>query len=117
VEFGEVLIHASVIALTCMLVPVATLATAVVYAVRPDERGLALMRPLSLASIFAAFCAFFSGAINILRGIGVSPALAPDGWRRVALGASESLVPLFVAFGCLTVAWLVVTVGMRRTSS
>jgi hypothetical protein len=32
----------------------------------------------------------------------------------IALGASETVVPLFVAFGCLTVAWLVVALGMRR---
>ena len=113
-ELAEILTHASIIALMCMLVPVATLATAVVYAVRPDERGLSLMRPLSLASIFAALCAFFSGAINILRGIGETPALPVDSWRRVAVGAAESLVPLFVAFGCLTVAWLLVAAGQRR---
>ena len=32
----------------------------------------------------------------------------------VAMGLAESLFPLFFAFGCLTVAWLCVTLGLWR---
>jgi hypothetical protein len=32
----------------------------------------------------------------------------------MAIGLAESLGTLFVAFGCLTVAWLCVALGMRR---
>jgi hypothetical protein len=32
----------------------------------------------------------------------------------MAVGAAEALVTLFVSFGCLTVAWLCVALGMRR---
>jgi hypothetical protein len=102
------------IALMCMLVPVATVAMSVAYAIRPDERRLALMRPLSLATIFAALCAFTAGIANIFRGIAATQTLSAERWRNISLGTSESFVPLFVAFGCLTVAWLVVGVGMRR---
>ena len=116
-DIADVVRNASVIALMCMLVPVATLGMAIAYAFRPDEKRLALMRPLSLATIFSALCAFAVGAVSILRGIGVTPTLSAEDWRRVALGASETLVPLFVAFGCLTVAWLVIAVGMRRTTA
>jgi hypothetical protein len=34
--------------------------------------------------------------------------------RLVAPGAAEALVPLFLAFGCLTAAWLCVALGLRR---
>lgn len=90
------------------------LGMAVVYVVRPTERRLALMRPFSLAGIFAALAGGALGLLNVLRGIGMTPERFADSYRRMAIGASESLVPMFVGFSCLTVAWLLVAVGMSR---
>lgn len=115
-DFPEILRNASIVALMCMLVPVATLGVAILYAWRPEEHRLALMRPLSLASIFAALCAFTVGVVTIFHGIAATQTLSPESWRLVALSTSETFVPLFVAFGCLTVAWLVVALGMRRAA-
>ena len=115
-DFAHVVRNAGVVALMCMLIPVGTLGVAVAYAVRPDERRLGLMRPLSLATIFAGLCAFTVGAVNVFRHIGITSAPSPEDWQKVALGTAESLVPLFVAFGCLTIAWLAVALGMRRTA-
>ena len=53
-----------------------------------------------------------SGFVNVLRMIGVST--GPVDWKIVAIGSAEALVPLFVAFGCLTVAWLCAAFGLRR---
>ena len=36
--------------------------------------------------------------------------------RVMAIGAAESLVPVLLGFACLTVAWLVVAIGMGRRS-
>ena len=113
----EIFANASIIAKMCLLVPVATLGMSVAYAIRPDERRLALLRPLSLATIFAALSGFTLGMTSVLRGIAMSTPMTPESWRLVALGSSEACVPLFVAFGCLTVAWLVVALGMRRTTA
>lgn len=96
-----------------MLVAIATVAMAAAYAIRPNERRLALMRPLSLATIFAALFSFTAGLAVILDGISATGA-ANVGWPRVAAGAAESLVPLFGAFGSLTVAWVLVAIGFRR---
>jgi hypothetical protein len=115
-DFAAILRNSSIVALMCMLVPVSTIGVAIVYARRPDERRLAFMRPLSLASIFAALCAFTVGVVTILHGIAATQTLSPQSWRNIALGTSETFVPLFVAFGCLTVAWLVVALGMRRAT-
>ena len=114
-ELAGVLRNASVVALLCMLVPVLALAMSVTYAIWPDERRLALMRPLSLAAIFAALCGVSIGTVTILRGI--TATMSADSWRLVALGASEAVVPLFVTFGSLTVAWLLVALGMRRSAA
>jgi hypothetical protein len=95
-----------------MVVAIATVAVAGAYAIRPTEPRLALMRPLSLATIFAALFSFTAGLAMILNGI--SATAGPIGWSRVAAGAAESLAPLFGAFGCLTIAWILVAIGFRR---
>ena len=109
--FG-MLSHASMVALLSLVVGVLPLGLGVAYAVRPTEQRLALMRPLSLASIFGGLSGSLSGAINVLRMMWTTePPLAT---RVLAVGAAEALVPLFVAFGALTIAWLCAAVGLRQ---
>ncbi len=88
---------------------------AVAYVARPTERRLALMRPLSLAGLFAALTGGVVGFLHVLRGIAVSSEPFADIYHRIAAGGSEALVPTFVGFACLTVAWLLVAVGMSRS--
>ena len=94
------------------LVPVAM---AVIYLLRPTERHLALMRPFSLAGLFAALAGGAVGFLVVLRSIGLAADFTQSEYRRMALGASEALAPAFVGFACLSVAWLVVAVGMSRS--
>ena len=108
----EMLGQAGMIALLSLVVGVLPMGFGVLYALRPSEQRLALMRPVSLAAIFAGLCGLFSGFVIILRGIAVTPNPIP--FRTVALGVAEALVPLFITFGGLTVAWLCVAVGLRR---
>jgi hypothetical protein len=108
----EVLANAGIMALASMFVGVLPLTMAIIYAIWPTEQRLALMRPLSLATIFAAVAGLTLGLMNQLRFIfeGGEPTLS----RVVVIGLAESLVPLFFGFGCLTVAWLCVTIGLWR---
>jgi hypothetical protein len=108
----EMLSHASILALLSLLVGVLPLGFGVAYAVRPTERRLALMRPISLAGIFGALSGSLSGAIGVLRMIWTAE--TPVAPRILAVAVAESLVPLFVAFGSLTIAWLCAAVGLRR---
>jgi hypothetical protein len=39
-----------------------------------------------------------------------------DFTRISAIGLAEALVPIFLGFGCLTCAWLLVAVGLWRHS-
>jgi hypothetical protein len=71
-----------------------------------------LMRPLSLATIFAAVSGTTLGVLNVLLGMG--KAETPAFSRVAAIGLSESLVPIFFGFGCLTAAWLCVALGLWR---
>ena len=105
--------QASVFALLTLVVDFLPLVMAVVYVIHPTERHLALMRPLSLAGLFAAITGGVLGFINVLRFVWTRE-LTDETYRLMAIGAGESLVPVFVGFASLTVAWLLVAVGMGR---
>ena len=70
------------------------------------------MRTLSLATVFASVGGMTGGLINELRFIGRSETITFS--QAVAGGLAESLIVLFFGFGCLTVAWLCVTIGLWR---
>lgn len=108
----SVLAQASILALVSMFMGVVPLGMGIVYAIWPSEQRLALMRPLSLAAIFAAVSGSALGVLNVLRGIGMSQSV--DFSQVSAIGLAESLVPIFTGFGCLTAAWLCVAVGLWR---
>ena len=63
----NVLRQASLFALLTLVIGCVPLVMAVVYAIRPTERNLALMRPLSLAGLFASIAGAVLGFINVLR--------------------------------------------------
>ena len=108
-----ILRHASLFALLTLTLAFVPLVMAVVFVIRPTERHLALMRPVSLAGIFAAIAGGVLGFINVLGPVWTRE-LTPETYRVMAIGAAESLVPVFVGFASLTVAWLLVAVGMGR---
>lgn len=108
----EALSQAGIMAKLSMAVPFAPLVMAIAYAIRPTEARLALLRPLSLAGIFAGLSGFVAGVIAVLRG--ASATVGELSKSNALLGLAEATVPLLVAFGCLTVAWLLVTLGLRR---
>ena len=88
-------------------VPLAALLLAVLHVARPTEQRLALMRPLSLASIFATISGLLGGWIAVLSGVAATSPSAP----RLYRGLAESLVLGFVSFGLLAAAWLLVAVA------
>jgi hypothetical protein len=108
----EFFYNAGIMGLASILVGVLPLAMGVVYAIWPNEQRLTLMRPLSLATVFASVAGMATGFINELVFIARSETITFS--PQVAIGTAESLVPLFSGFGCLTVAWLCVTIGLWR---
>lgn len=106
--------ESSPLALLGLVVSLAAVGMALAYAVRPSEQRLALMRPLALAAVFAALTSFTVGLTAILQGIAATGTLSAKAWGAVAGGAAAAMMTLVVAFGCLTVAWLLVALGLRR---
>jgi hypothetical protein len=103
----------SVFAKLTMAVAIAAFGLAVTYVFRPTEQKLVLMRPVSLAAIFATISGLLSGWIAVLGGI----AATPDGRLPTASlyrGIAESLTIGFVSFGLLAAAWMLVAVGLVR---
>lgn len=107
----QMLSQASLFALFSLFVGILPLGFGIRYAVRPTEARLAMMRPISLAGIFAGLSGTVSGFINVLSHVWRTD---PPSMSIMAVGAAEALVTLLVAFGSLTVAWLCVAVGLRR---
>jgi hypothetical protein len=112
VELLAVFREASIAALMSMFVALFPIASGLAYIVSPSERKLAFMRPISLAALFSGLSGLLLGVINVLRGIWMME--GEFNWRVTAVGSAEAMVPLTLAFGALTFAWLCVAVGMRR---
>jgi hypothetical protein len=104
--------YAGLVPKLSMLMGVVPLALAAVYAIWPTEQRLTLMRPLSLATIFAALSGTVLGTLNVLLYMSRTD---PPTFSHVAvLGLSEALFPTFLGFGLLTAAWLLIALGMWR---
>lgn len=110
--FFEIVTRAGIVALLSLIVTLLPLGAGLAYAIHPTEARLTLMRPLSLAGIFAALTGFVSGLVSILRMIGISATPVESSW--IAIGLAEALVPLLVAFGSLTIGWLCAALGLKR---
>src|SRR3954453_16296022 len=93
----EIFANEGIVALASMFVGVLPLTMGVAYAIWPNEQRLTLMRPLSLATVFAAVGGVALGLINELRFIARSETVTFS--QAVAAGHSESLVPVFFGFG------------------
>ena len=109
----DVLRNMGLVALFSLLLTFTPFVMAVAYVIRPNERRLALMRPLSLAGLFAALTGSTTWFVNVLVGL-ARQGFTAEMYAISAVGSAEALVPLFVGFGCLTVSWLLVAAGMGR---
>jgi hypothetical protein len=113
-DFFTMLQQMSLASVFSILVSFTPLIAAGAYLFKPSEQRLAMMRPLSLAGIFAGLNGVSLGAINTLRGLWLEP---PRDMRIIWIGTAESIVPIYVSFSCLMLAWLLVAAGMRRRVS
>ncbi|HTP88807.1 MAG TPA: hypothetical protein VMJ34_17770 [Bryobacteraceae bacterium] len=104
---------ASYAAMLGMLISLAPTLAGIWFAIRPTERLLSYMRPLTLAGIFAAFCTCALGVTNGAIG------LVRHGFDQQALlgGISEVFAAMAVSSAFLTAAWICVAIGMRRHGS
>jgi hypothetical protein len=105
---------ASYAAMLGMLISFTPTLAGIWFAIRPSERLLSYMRPLTLAGIFAAFGTVALGVTNGAIGLIRHPGLD----RQMLLGGiSEVFAAMAVSCAFLTMAWICVAIGMRRHGS
>jgi len=87
------------------------------FAVRPAERKLNILRPLSLATVFSILGAIAADIGAVMKRVPQLPEFASSPDLRVALytsGIGESMVPAILGFTVLSLVWLLAAVGFRR---
>jgi len=100
-------------ALVSMLMGIVPLGFGLLYAARPTEHRLALMRPLSLATIFAGIHGATLGVVNAFVYVANRPSVTFT-TPAVLVGVAEALTTLVFDFGCLMLAWICVAIGLWR---
>ncbi len=96
------------------LVALVTLATAAYFAFRPSERTLGIVRPLCAATTYSALAAFFAGVTNGLYALDQMVFVTGTPAVRILAPFKESPIPLVAGLAAVSVAWLLVAVGLRR---
>ena len=106
--------EASLAAIIALVVSMTPMVTGIIFAARPSEHLLSLMRPLTLAGIFAATANVFLGLVNALVYLSRTAPTDPAPLARAAQALAETAVMPYIAFACLTIGWLSVAIGMRK---
>jgi hypothetical protein len=96
-----------------VVLSLAALGLGVSLAVRPSERRLGMLRPVTLGAVFAILSAICSGISVVAVRLAEGPMVAEAGMRAWA-GVAEALVPGMFGFGVLALAWGLTAVGLRR---
>ena len=96
-----------------LIMAISAIAVGVSVAIRPGERKIGMLRPLTLGTSFAALAAVFGGiaaAFSHLSRVGATDEGLGVAWAGIA----EATAPAIVAFTALAVAWGLAALGMRR---
>ncbi|MBW2704482.1 MAG: hypothetical protein JRF33_27000, partial [Deltaproteobacteria bacterium] len=103
-EGGFSMVLVSLFGLTC-------LALAVALAIKPSERKLALLRPMSLATIFMVLSGLASNLAAVGKNCAMTPGISdqPDLHKFVLLGIGESMAPAILGFSLLALSWMLST--------
>jgi hypothetical protein len=114
--FGDTFRQLGLAAFAGLFVTAAPLALGIAFAVRPNERWLSLMRPLTLSGIFAAVANLSAALANTFIALARVASTEPVS-QRLSVMLGEVAVVVFISFVFLSTAWLCVAIGMRRQIS
>ena len=84
---------------------------AVQFARNASPQRLSLVRALTWAIACSSIVGTVAGFGVTLKGVGSMPVLDP---QILCLGFAESLTNSILGFGILSIAWILVAVGVRR---
>lgn len=96
-----------------LILGLATLAAAILFVARRELGKLALVRALSLATLFAIASGLCANVAAVMT-YATDHALEGELVEVVMHGLAESLAPGILGFTMLSISWLLVAVGTRR---
>lgn len=105
-----------VITLVILVLGLVCVGVSVSFLIKPSEVKLGFIRPLSIATTYASIVGVVTGLALVLSRIAWE---LQDGEKAVNSaqflgGIGEALDPSIIGFSLLTVAWLAVSLGMRK---
>jgi len=101
-----------VAAILGLMITALPLVVAILFAARPTASRLELMRPVTLAAIFATLAGVCLGLANSF--VGINRYGGENLARYAAQVFAESTIPAFVSCALIAASWLLVAIGMRR---
>jgi hypothetical protein len=84
------------------------------FAIAADARRLALLRGLTWAQVFAVGSGVTSNVVAVMWHFGRAPDDAPA-LPRILIGLGEALTPAVLGLTMLSVTWILISFGLRRT--
>jgi hypothetical protein len=90
---------------------------AVRFAISVDARRLAMLRALTWAQIFAVTSGVTSNILAVMWGIGRDEDNLKEPLPPLFVGLGEALTPAVLGLSMLTVVWILIAFGLRRTSA
>ena len=112
---SQMLHNTSLFGRLTLIMGVVPLVMAVVYRTPPDRAESRADAAAVAGGPVRGHCGHAAGIHQLLKVFWTREATT-ETYRVMAVGAAESLVPVLLGFACLTVAWLVVAIGMGRRS-
>jgi hypothetical protein len=97
-----------------LAVGVAALVNAVLYARRPEDRRIAVVRTLSTATVFITLSGVAAGFATTMHGVTSDPEMRKELARFCMIGLAESLANAILGFTLLGLTWMIAALGARR---
>jgi hypothetical protein len=88
---------------------------AVRFAISIDARRLAMLRALTWAQLFAVASGVTSNVLAVLWTVGRREDLLNEPLQPILIGLGEAVTPAVLGLSVLTVIWILITFGLRRS--
>ncbi len=97
-----------------LILGLGSLASAILFAARRRLGVLALVRALSLATVFAIASGLCANVAKVMTYASRDELAVREAAQAIMIGLAESVAPGILGFTMLSISWLLVAVGTRR---
>jgi hypothetical protein len=108
------LTNASLFALFSIIIAAAPMVAGFAFALRPSAMRLAQVRALTLVGVFVTFAVMLSGSVNVLMYLARESTTVPVPRADLYNSMAEILVIPFIGVVFMALAWVGVTIGLRK---